>query len=296
VYEQSAFGTWYQDFATDEIATVQDFAETEDTIFYAKDGIWGYQKATGKTKQIVAGKNAKDFCVLDGFLYYLSPFDGKKTEVLRVSIAGGNTVSVWNTSMSKDIEPHITNLKEFDHMLLCSDSGTSCFLIEPLTGKIFRLLDDYDSMSVANEHVYYIDHAEKTFSVFRKSIKNPDALPVLIAGDGKAKNNQQTATDILFDGIVAIDRNVYASQRFPAGIWQIDPSGNRKKLLDFSGENVEMLRIFADESALYFIPSNQDTTLYRFDPKTKEKKFLQDNPLFKSSRITIAHGRVILLQ
>lgn len=133
--------------------------------------------------------------VHEDFIYYVLP---DKT-VARAHIDYPNEMEVIiTTAQLEAIVPYgdlYSPSGVYGDLLVFKDSGTSNFAYNLKTGEIFVLLADYSSMAVLDDMLYFVDHADRTFSLYRKPLYQPDAQPELLLGKGSTWEKGVDSTD-----------------------------------------------------------------------------------------------------
>jgi hypothetical protein len=210
----------------DEITDINQTAETETEIFYvADDGIVMVSKLTEKKTVFVRSSSINSLQVYDGYVYYCE----NRTTIKRIGISGGTATLVADSSQFHCLHPNDAWLRNFDvygNFIYIRSPYTSLirFDIEAQSDEIF--LKDVDYYAFSNNYCYYIDHAEKTFSIFQKSISTGQTE--LVRGDGISKRNmppEEYDEHDWYDCVFSVEGEIYYTMRSPAKVYKLEQDG-----------------------------------------------------------------------
>jgi len=129
-----------------------------------------------------------DSCIHESFIYY-AMYDGSIT---RAPVNDPNNMEIVVTQAQIEALPPPTGgdgysllgqIEIYGDFLVGKDSGISNIAYNLKTGEVFRLLEDFSSMAIWNDTVYYVEHAHRSFSLYCKPLK-PNAQRELLLGKG----------------------------------------------------------------------------------------------------------------
>ncbi len=102
-------------------------------------------------------------------------------------------------------------------------------------------------------YLYYMDHGDKSFTIFRKNL-DTDKVEIMF-GDGVGKRDRDYIGDSpYYDNFVIVNDVLYASSRFPAKIWRYD-EGTGAEVVDCGGNSIG--KMIAYNGKIYFSMYNE---------------------------------------
>ena len=252
-------------------------------IFYITEtGIKKYSLDSEEKEIIVESNDIISLYVDRDFLYYL------------LGEATSNGFSIRRTSHNgADEETLFDHFLIFDfivfenHVFFKADT-LAVYLYDIETDELREILDEASSAVIIGDYIYYIENAQRSFSIFKKSIKTNERF--LLRGSGLPWDNENHHNEIMVDNIINFNDALYYATRFPAALlklvenndYHIDIYPERDKIIvDFSNQKDKngyiSVFMFANETNLYFAYNMGNIGyLYRYDPKTNETEMLTE--------------------
>jgi len=156
-----------------------------------------------------------DSCIHEEFIYY-AMYDGTIT---RTSVKDPNEMEIIVIRAQLEALPlpvggdgysFLNDINAYGDLIIGKDSGISNVAYNLKTGELYRLLDDFTSMAVWRGMVYYVEHAARSFSLFRKPLNKPNAQPELLLGTGQTRSAEELGEgDDMYANVTPWVRSVY---------------------------------------------------------------------------------------
>lgn len=248
----------------DKIKSVKNIYETNRFIYYlSADGVYRYEKSTCENELLIDNSNISSFvldetgiyyCVDGGYDYYYNiisciyyfSFDDK------TSVIALNYSDVEEYMISDSLNHFFVN----NGVIYVYSSGTS--LIE-YAGSASRFVDDLSSGTFFNGDFYYIDHAERTQFVYKKSTGN---------------ENTVFRSDLNYDSVFAFDKYLFLVSKYPAGIYMMSNDGTQRVCnLNLSSDSLEFSVSYG--GAIYLLSND---TVYKYSPTDDTCVEIAKNP------------------
>ena len=125
--------------------------------------------------------------VLEDVVYYVLP----NHTIARAYVASPNKMEVLITQEQLETildygisRLEIWHMEVIGDLLIFEDSGISNAAYNLKTGDVFRLLENFTSMAIWKDMIYYVEHSTRSFTLYRKPLNQPDAEPELVLGKG----------------------------------------------------------------------------------------------------------------
>ena len=208
--------------------------EDNGTFYYTADsGIYKYDISTNQNCLITLGC-CSGLWYMDGIVYYhtqneILQYDTKTYKISRFwgldEIPNGSNVY---------IDDGICDFLFNGSYLYIWNSGTSCFRVNLITKEAEDFLDDVSNCVFSDTHCYYIDHAERTFSIYEKDLKTLEAK--LIAGEGVYKPQ-----NTIISHVYMLNGELYYHERVSEAIYKCVLDGEDEKIVEnniFSPEDL----------------------------------------------------------
>lgn len=255
---------WYQsiklDRSTEWSAPV---VETDSHFYYiAEDGVYEYvvdAKMTGK----LTAEAARGLYLYENNLYYMTDHTVK-----RVNLQTKDISVVWDDSAAKDSDGyHYLSLNDFallDGYLYIAGTGTSVMRVNLADYATEQFLGDCSSMVLLANDCYYLDHAERTFSLYRMTCDTKEST--LLRGEGNSYPE-----NMRIDGIAGIENTVAYSVRDGSDVYLYDPSGNDEKIFDGDNSGKVWLTLvpqWTGKELYFYTTDGSQLKLYDYYPET----------------------------
>ena len=264
-------------FWANDVSEINSLTETDENVFYiSKNGIVKYDKLKNTDKILVEGQSVNSFRISNGLIYFCENND----TIYSVDMNGEDRVKVVELKQVEDllIEKSFTFFEVYEKNIYIKSSGTSMIRFNLSTQKTENFVDDVAEYAFLGNSFFYIDHAEKTFSIFQKDLNTGKV--VLLRGDGKSKGQvspQQAYKYEWYDNVIAVNDRLYYTMRGPAKLFRLEQAGKDTLIEGFTNiEDANYLTITASGNNLYYIleSGSLEGHLFKYDTLSGEKKDL----------------------
>lgn len=226
--------------------------ETDESFYYVTNaGVYRYSKLTGEDVLVVA-ENAYGLLVRDNMLYYNT---GHAVKALDFNT--GEISLLWDETMLSsmpDLAAGYYGVNDFqiaDDRLYLATTGISAIYYNILQGTTEEFLEDFSCAVISPDACYYIDHAQRTFSIYRMAYDTGEVR--LLRGEGIT----EPSTDLTrIDGLAMIGNSVYYTVRDACDIYRLDDDGEDELIFDGTANG---------SSWLYLVSSNSCDTFYFYE-------------------------------
>jgi hypothetical protein len=256
--------------------------------YVAEDGIVQRDSAAGSNELLVAEKNIAFIAVSDNVIYYV---DDESNLLKSFDIDARKTETVWDGQKyareNEDADfDGIAGLMIHDGILYMWDSGISIIKFSPETGAAEKFLSDVSKIGFEGNYAYYIDHAARTFSLYRMDLSSGKVE--LLRGDGKTSGDEMESDNkIHVDDLAVANGNLYYTTRFPGGLFRYNPAGGDTELTRDSDNFPECLS--ADGKDVYYVAGGDSKAhLHTLDTESEKITMLGDVP-----EISTAYGMYV---
>jgi hypothetical protein len=235
--------------------TSGDITEDNNYIYNCtKAGINKIDKKNGKSKLISKQVDAGDLVLSGKYLYFLTEY-GDNKGIFRVDTNGNSYSQVFDGKQIANVEGIGSfkadgNIGSFkvDGNKLYIKSVISLFSFDMISGKLKLLSDDVEEFEIVNEYLYYIDHAEKTFTIYKKNLN--DMKTEILLGNGISKPGKNYYDEFLF-----LKGNMYYSTHIPNGIHIYN---NGKSTTISNKEHEYILALLEYRGDMYYVINGTD--------------------------------------
>lgn len=257
---------WYENMKIVRTTTWAASVVETDTHFYylAEDGVYAYAKDTGKTSAIIP-EVAYGLFLVENNLYY-----NTEDEVKCINLQTKDTSALWDKSMLPDDQEQdiyynaICDFALQDGYLYIAGTGISFIRVNLENHATEQFLEDCSEMVLLGDDCYYLDHAERTFSLYHMPCDSKEST--LLRGEGTTEPE-----GMLIDGIAHIGDSVAYSVRKASDIYLYNPDGDDEKIFD--GDDSDQLWVFfvkqcSAEKLYFYTTDGSQLKLYEYHPET----------------------------
>lgn len=160
--------------------------------------------------------------------------------------------SIWDFTIYQDV------LYIFDSLMLRS--------YNLITEQDRIIVNDVDSFGLSDSKLFYVDHAEKTFTIYQQ---DPMSQQRSIArGNGEWIGSEDEKNR--YDGVVAFNNSLFYTTRFPASLYKFDENGNDlliTTMIENENNQPEFIYLSVNEDKLYYA-GEVERKLYEYDTET----------------------------
>ena len=145
-----------------------------------------------------------------------------------------------------------------------------------ISSKIITVVaEEVESAAFFGDHIFYIEHSSRTFSIYEQSLVTGERK--LVRGGGLSEPTLEEV--VMCDKVIELCGELYYSTRYPARLFKY---GDTDELItDFSEVDVDTLQdLHTDGNKLYCaFYHDRNNCLYVYDPATSDGKFfVNTNP------------------
>lgn len=230
----------------DFIQTSSDITEDDNYIYNCtKDGINKIDKKNGKSKLISKQIDACDLVLSGKYLYFLTEY-GDNLGIFRVDTNGNNFSQVFDVKQIANAQ----NIGSFkvDENKLYIKFAISVYSFDMISGKLKLLSDDVYKFEIVNEYMYYIDHAQRTFTIYKKNLNDMKTEILLGNGISEPENN-------FYDDFIFVKGNMYYSTHIPNGIYLYN---NGRSTIISNKEHESIVTILEYKGDIYYVNRGDD--------------------------------------
>ena len=257
---------WHQKIKFDRNTAWSAPVVETDTHFYyiAEDSVYEYVKDVKQISKIIP----EAVCGL--YLYEENLYYNTEHEVKCMNLDTGSVSLIWDETMLGDSdEYHYISLNDFvlhDGYLYIAGTGTSVMRVNLEDNTTEQFLGDCGSMVLLANDCYYLDHAERTFSLYRMTCDSKEST--LLRGEGQSEPGSDK---LRIDGIAGMEDLIAYSVRDASDIYLYRPDGNDEKIFD--GDDSDQVWLFfvkrCPAKKLYFYTTDgSQLKLYEYQPQT----------------------------
>ena len=267
--EKPVEAIWYQKIKMSTCADWSAPVVETDTHFYyiAEDGLYRYSKETKENSRVVADT------VYGLYLYESNLYYHTCHKVECVDLRTMTALTVWDESMLLSDEDEnnydyveISDFALLDGYLYIAGTGISVIRVNLENYATEQFLEDCSDMVLFGNDCYYLDHAERTFSLYRMTCDTKESA--LLRGEGYTEPELDR---MRIDNIVGVDDTVVYSVRGTADIYLYQPNGSDEKIFDGDdGEQVwlSFIKQWSVSKLYFYITDGSQLKLYEYQPET----------------------------
>ena len=258
--------------------------EDNNYIYYcSKEGITKMNKINGESQLILQQTNVGQLFPYENYMYFVKTDEDVK--VFRIDKDGNNNLQVFDIKQTnnKDIGDIRQIMVVGDKLYL--NCSSYIYSYDMKTKKLQLLVDDADKFAVVKDNIYYIDHAQRTFTIYKKNLKSMKTNVLL--GDGKSYPESNIYSDFIFIG-----DKIYYVTRNPNGLYY-NNNGKRVCISDKDSGPIEALMEYNGDIYYLEFANNSDPKFIKFNTRnntTSQVALLKDISL--SQGVKIVNGYV----
>ncbi|MDP4147167.1 MAG: DUF5050 domain-containing protein [Bacillota bacterium] len=234
-----------------------DIVEDDNFIYYSnKDGIRKIDKKTGSDKLISKQKEVYELALSGEYIYFLSGQEDN-IGVFRIDKEGKKFSKMFDGNMVP-YPNQIKKLKVVNDKIYIS-SAMVVYSFDIPSGQFKLVNNDADEYDIHNDYMYYIDHGQRTFTIYKENLADMKTEIVL----GKGLSMPQSD---IYDNFLFIGDDLYYTTRYPYGLFRYD-NGKSIPITNNDGKMIEEL--IAYKGNVYYITfgDNNVEKLMRYCPK-----------------------------
>ena len=228
-------------------------------------------------------RDINSIVIYETYLYYTA---SNMTEIYRMNLSNEYKELVFNTAMifESNTDRQICGFTLHQGVLYIRiDTSVICFSYDMATGQIELFNDDLYYGVFLNDKFFYLEHGQRTFSIYATDLKTRNTE--LVRGDGITHWFDQPQQGDMYDGLLILNGKLYYSMRANAAVYLYNEDEQDLLVGDFSSsdENIMRLEMRTDGRYLYYT-HYATNVLYRYDPITGEITRIEAPDDFETSR------------
>lgn len=257
--------------------------EDKQFIYFANNnGVYKQNKDTLRIQHIYSAKNVNQLSTYDDFIYFVQM---DTNEICRIKKDGTTFERIYSkTSVGYDQ----ISLAQFNYQIvedvlyIGNADGAVCKDLETNKEKILVDNRGVSAFQTVGNHFYYIDHAERTFTIYDLNLKTNETS--ILLGEGKTEPQKDMIRNFIW-----INDQLYVYQSAPDRLY----CKNRDKSESVILIDKDIRDIFCYQNDLYYVVYDNAYTsyLYRYDLKNGNKKVAVLDE-YDLSGVTIVGGYV----
>lgn len=245
----------------------------DNTFFIAGNDIY-VQSNDAEDKKLVVSESTeiKDMILHDNKLYYAVILEDVQFECDNFKIFSVNT-----DGTDKEYIMHSLSFTELKEQPLFSwtiyngkiyiQSNFAFFGFNMSTGKIEKIHNDVGTYQIYDNHLYFVDHANRTFTIYKMNLETKATEIVL--GDGEYEPDKTIEEEKFSNFVITEDGSLIYAKRNPYGLY--DHSNN--DLLIEAGENIYQYSLAYRGNVIYYVIKEENRfSLVKYDVATREKQ------------------------
>ena len=255
---------WYQNIKIDnKTEWSTPVVETDMDFYYiTEDGVYQYTKKTRESDQVVF-EAAKGLFLCRNDLYY-----NTEKQIKCMNLQTKKISVVWDETLflnSEDSDKyHYFSIYDFmlaDGYLYIAGTGTSVMRVNIESGETEAFMDDMGQMILLEGNCYYLDHAERTFSLYQ--INSDMQEGTLIRGEGHCEPELDS---MLIDGIASMGDLLFYSVRNSSDVFLYHLDGNDQQIFDGDeGLYVHFAKGFSETRLCFYTTDGSQLSLYEYE-------------------------------
>lgn len=269
--------------------------EMPEAFYYiSEDGLYRYDKQSGQDDLLIQ-EDIRGLSRYEGKVYYFTP-----KQICCLMDDSGTSTVIWEESMYPYEPSSYLGLFDFrldNGALYIKTTGVHVtrYILE--TGETQHFLDlltsgGVDSLAFRGEYCYYIDHSQRTFSIYRMNIETGQTE--LVRGDGLTAG-VGVYNKWLYDEVVCYHGEIYYTIRRTGDIYRYQEEGNDEMILDLSALEVglEFIQCPYYPNLCFFTIANGREHVYEYDEEGNFNLLVSfDKEIFDWQRILVTESAV----
>lgn len=252
----------------------------ENIYYLSEQGI--VERNNHNESNLILNADNIDGIVIDGsWLYY---YKSEERKISRINLNEDcEPELVFDAAKidNPEILEQICGFTLYNGKLFIKDTAISCFSYNAETSKLNRLNDDMSSGVFWDNKLYYIEHSQRSFSIYTTDLASMETE--LLRGDGKAYNMDEPKKGVLYDKLTLVNGELFYSTRVDPAIYLYEKDGEDLLIEDFYSDDIIILQTTTDGDYLYY--THEDTNiLHRYDPNESKLKLIELPNDFKQNK------------
>lgn len=237
------------------------------TFYYiAEEGLYLWDPITEEEVLLIA-EDIRGLYVFEERLYYFTEFEIFELVLGKVNIS----VPIWEhpERLTDPYSMGICGLMIHDDWFYIKDSGTTVIRYNPHCDKTEAFPEDFSHFVLVDNHCYYTDHANKTFTIYEFDPQTMESR--IVRGDGVSKRySDHNSNAMRYDELRSIHGKLYYYIRETGQFYQYDSSGEDIQFRD----NTWILNSYVYPDLCYYTQDDSYIRVYEEDKLGNERLIL----------------------
>lgn len=231
------------------------------------------QSKDAEDKKLVVSESTeiKDMILHDNKLYYAVILEDVQFECDNFKIFSVNT-----DGTGKECVMHSLSFAELKEQPLLSwtiyngkiyiQSNFAFFELDISTKQIEKLHNDVARYQFHDNDLYFVDHANRTFTIYKMNLDTK--IIEIVLGDGDYDPDKTNEEEKFSNFVITEDGSLIYAKRNPYGLYDHD----NNDLLIEAGENIYEYSLAHWGNVVYYVIKEDRFTLVKYDVTTEEKQ------------------------
>ncbi len=209
--------------------------------------------------------NLFELCLYQDRLVYLKPLGDFAFEILSVKKDGRDQqILLNNNSLSKETDEQVRSLSVYGEKLYIH-TNYRLYSLDTQNCRRETVCEDVSTFALREGYLYYIEDAEKTFSLFKMNLES--GKRELLFGTGTYQQDKTTAKDLCSNFVISENGNIFYCMRLPYGLWVFDGKESRQIQM---GQTFYEYSLLTHQNKLYYVKKQPDISILTvYDPSNK---------------------------
>lgn len=202
----------------------------------------------------------------DGWIYYIAHKNQFSNFTLCRMNSAGREISELVPYVMFDSDESFNSLFFYDGKIYIQ-TNFKFYRYDTREGSFEKLLDDVGIYQIYNHQLYFIDHANRTFTIYQMDLQTLETKILL----GTGRTAVKETGDTLYSNILFVGDHLYYTTRIPDGLYRY--VNGEKDVLIHGGESEYSLceyELFEYSQKLCYILRSSDKVYHcmQYDPET----------------------------
>lgn len=223
-------------------------------------------KADVAKRQIIKIKTVSDNYKLRNLilggenLYYISWDDNEIFNICSIDLNGKNEVILLTQS---NFSNELLNKITWSNNKLYIQMNFAFYCYDIMENALIQLFDDVGIYHIKDNQLYFIDHANRTFTIYQVNLDTKERICIL--GDGIYRDKSEEY--MRYKNFIFIGDDMYYSTSCPGSIYRYRDGVHT---LVYKDEGINEFSLQDCHGYLYFSITKEETHLIKYDPNTQE--------------------------
>lgn len=254
-------------------------------VYYAAQaGIYKFDKRDKKEVLLYEHKDTWALTLDGDFLYFALHYE-EGDEICQIDKNGNNFSKVFNSSLIPDSDGQgIYGFLVYENKIIVN-SALQAYSYNVTSKEIKCISADTEFFKIHNGYLYYIDHGQRTFTIYKKDLNIEEAKEAIVLGKGVSEPENNLYYDFEFLG-----EDIYYSAYRTTGEYGIYCLNNGKSYTINDWYEGRVTNIEEYDKDIYYLVDNQNDTvsIMKYDTTRKIETKIAVTEAF--NHFTIVNG------